>query len=113
MQNNPSTDNTDDTDDQARHLDIDRGDWELAFKPYEGHPSDALGLGFHLAILRSYLETQLFKPRPVLETLDLAMEALFPFTDFHKASFELFLKFMNAKITLEEEQMLRALGIKF
>lgn len=110
MQDNATTN---DTDTQTRHLDIDRADWDLAFKPYEEDPSAALGLGFHLAILRSYLETQLFKPRPVLETLDLAMEALFPLTDFHKASFDLFLKFMDGKLTFEEEQMLRALGIKF
>jgi hypothetical protein len=110
MQNNPNTDNT---DIQTQPFDIDRADWELAFKPYEGDPSAALGLGFNLAILRSYLEVQLFKPRPVLETLDLAMEALFPLTDFHKASFDLFLKFMDGKLSFEEEQMLNALGIKF
>lgn len=47
------------------------------------------------------------------ETLDLAMEVLFPYTDFHKAPFDLFLKFTDGKLTFEEEQMLNALGVKF
>jgi len=32
------------TDDQNQQ--IDHEDWELAFEPYEGHPSAALRLGF-------------------------------------------------------------------
>ena len=110
MQDNP---NTEETDDQTERVEMDREDWELAFEPYEGHPSAALRLGFNLAILRSYLEIQLFKCRPVLEALDLAMEALFPFTEFHEASFGLFIRLTHGKLTLEEEQMLNALGVKF
>lgn len=45
-----------------------------------------------------------------METFD-AMQALFPLTDFHKASFDLFLKFTDGELTFEEEQMLRALGV--
>jgi hypothetical protein len=40
------------------------------------------------------------------------MEVLFPFTEFHKISFELFLKFTDGELTFEEEQMLKALGVK-
>jgi len=39
------------------------------------------------------------------------MEVLFPLTDFHKASFDLFLKFADGELTFEEDQMLRALGV--
>ena len=56
---------------------------------------------------------QLIKPRPVIEALDLAMETLFPYTDFHQASFDLFLRLTDGKLTFEEEQMLNALGVKF
>ena len=48
-----------------------------------------------------------------MEALDEAMEVLFPFTEFHRTSFELFLKFTDGELTFEEEQMLRALGVKF
>src|SRR5215212_11128637 len=109
MPDNPSTDNTDNTDNQTPLFDMDRGDWELAFEPLEGHAYAALRMGFNVAMLRKHLDAQLFKPRPVMEALDLAMEVLFPFTEFHKASFDLFLKFTDGKLTFEEEQMLRAL----
>jgi hypothetical protein len=107
MPNDPTTDNP------IHPLDVDRGDWELAFKPYEENPHDALSLGFNLAELRTHLDSLLIKPRPVMEALDRALEALFPFTDFHKASFDLFMRLMDGKLTFDEEQMLHALGIEF
>lgn len=112
MPDNPSTDNTHDTDDPNQYFEMEREDWELAFEPFEGHAYAAIRMGFNIRILRKYLDAQLFKSRPVMETLDLAMEVLFPFTDFHKASFDLFLKFTDGKLTFEEEQMLKALGVK-
>jgi hypothetical protein len=48
-----------------------------------------------------------------MEALDQAMEALFPYTEFHDISFGLFLRFTEGKLTYDEEQMLNALGIKF
>jgi hypothetical protein len=109
MQNNPSTDNT---DTQTQQLDLDRDDWEFALEPYEGNPRAALLLGFNVAVLRAYLDAQTIKCRKVIEALDLALELLFPLTEFHKASLDLFLKYMDGKLTFEEEQMLTALGIK-
>jgi hypothetical protein len=112
MQDNPSTDKTDNTDNQAQPFDMEREDWELVFEPYEGNAYAAIRMGFNIRTLRKHLDAQLFKPRPVMEALDLAMEVLFPFTDFHKASFDLFLKITDGKLTFEEEQMLKALGVK-
>jgi hypothetical protein len=57
-------------------------------------------------------ERPLLKSRPVMKTLELAMEVLFSYTDFHKASFDLFLKFTDGKLSFEEEQMLKPLGVK-
>ena len=62
-------------------------------------------------MLYKYLDSQLFKPRPVMEALDLAMEVLFPLTEFQKTTFNLFLKYPDCELTFEEEQMLRALGV--
>ena len=76
-------------------------------------PYAALTLGFNLAALRTELDGLLIKSRPVMESLDLAMEILFPFTSFHDASFDLFIKFTQVGLTFEEEQMVRALGVKF
>ena len=112
MQDNPITDITEDADDQIQGLDMDRHDWEIAFEPLEGTGYAAIRMGFNIRTLRKYLDAQPFKPRPVMEALDLALEVLFPLTEFHKASFDLFLKSVDCELTFEEEQMLNALGVK-
>jgi hypothetical protein len=107
MPDNPTT------EDLTKHLLMDREDWEVAFEPYEGRPSDALTLGCKLAMLRAYLKGQTIQCRQAITALDLALEILFPFTSFHEASFDLFIRFTEGKLTFDEEQMLNALGIKF
>ena len=109
MQEDPNTNNT---DNRPIGLDLDRDDWESALQPYKEDPHAALLLGFNLAILRTNLDSQLIKCRPVMEALDNGMEALFPYTTFHNASFDLFLRYVDGKLTFDEEQMLSALGIK-
>jgi hypothetical protein len=74
----------------------------------KGHAFAALRTAFNMRILQNDLDSLLIKPRPVMEALDLAMEVLFPFTDFHKASFEMFLKYTDSNLTFDEEQMLKA-----
>jgi len=107
MQDNPSTDN------HTRQLLMDKEDWEVAFKPYEGRPSDALTLGSKLGMLRAYLDAQTIQCRQAIKALDLALEILFPFTSFHDVSFDLFIKYTQVGLTFEEEQMVKALGVKF
>lgn len=118
MQDNPTTDDTEDTDDtdtgsNTPFFDMDHEDWEIAFEPLEDDAYAAVRMGMNIRMIHKYLDAQLFKPRPVMEALDEAMEVLFPFTEFHKTSFELFLKFTDGELTFEEEQMLRVLGVKF
>lgn len=109
MQDDPTTDNL---DNQPDLFEMDRLDWELAFQSLEKNSYPVLKLGFNFALIRKYLDMQLFKPRPVMEALDLAMEVLFPLTAFHDVSFNLFLKYAEGQLTFEEEQLLNALGIK-
>ena len=101
------------TDDFTPQLLMDKEEWEAAFEPYEGKPSDALTLGCKLGLLRKHLNAQAIKARPAIEALDLALEVLFPFTSFHDASFDLFIKFTHEGLTFEEEQMVKALGVTF
>jgi len=109
MQDNPTTDNT---HNQTPEFDLDREDWEQAFEPLEKNTYPVLKLGFNFAMLRQYLDSQLIKPRPVMEALDEAMDVLFGLTEFHDMGFNLFLKFSEGQLTIEEEQMLNALGVK-
>ena len=108
MQNDPNTDHT-----QTHEIDLDREDWVAAFEPLEKNSFPVLKLGFNFAIMRKYLDGLLIKPRPVMEALDDAMTVLFAMTEFHDVSFNLFLKFSEGRLSFEEEQMLRALGVKF
>jgi hypothetical protein len=107
MQDDPTT------DDQTRHLLMDEEDWQVAFEVYKGRPSDALTLGSKLGMLRAYLDAQTIPCRHAIKALDLALEILFPFTSFHGASFELFIKYTEGNLGFEEEQMVKALGVKF
>jgi hypothetical protein len=110
MQDNPNTENT---DTQTEPFDLERQDWELAFEPLEKNSYAVLKLGFNFAIMRKYLDGQLFKPRPVMEALDEAMDVLFALTEFHDVGLNLFIKFTEGQLTLEEEQILEALGVEF
>jgi hypothetical protein len=107
MQDDPNTDTP------SEHPRPDAEDWEIAFEPYKGHPGAALQLGFLLIILRSYLSVAPYKIDECIDALDLAVDVLFPHTEFHLVSQELFLKVIEGTITREEEQLLNALGIRF
>lgn len=92
---------------------VERDQWELAFEPLKADPYAALKLGYHFATLRKYFEGQLIKPRAIIEAFDLAREVLFPYTDFHKSSFDLFKRLTEGDLTFEEEEILKAQGIRF
>lgn len=109
MQNNA---NTEEEDLYPLPL-VERDQWELAFEPLKADPYAALKLGYHFATLRKYFEGQLIKPRAIIEAFDLAREVLFPYTDFHKSSFDLFKRLTEGKLTFEEEEILKAQGIRF
>ena len=91
---------------------VERDLWEQAFEPFEGEHYAALRLGFNFAMLRKYLDDQLFKYHPVMESLEIAMQVLFKYSEFHDASYDLFIRLTEGKLSREEEQMLNALGIK-
>ena len=86
MQNNANTEDTNNTDDLIPRPAVERDEWELAFEPLEGDYA-AIRMGFNITMLKRHLDAQLFKPRPVMDALDLAMEVLFPLTPFHSALF--------------------------
>ena len=107
MPDNPNTDEVD-----VLNPPLECSDWKLAFEPFEGNAFAALRTAFNIRTLRNELDSLLIKPIRVMDALDHAMEVLFPYTDFHKASFEMFLKFTDARLTYDEEEMLKALGVK-
>jgi hypothetical protein len=106
MQDDPNIDAENDSPD------IDAEDWQIAFEPYKGNPTAALSLGFRFTTLKEYLTDEPPKVKEAVEAMDLAIEELFPFTDFHNVSLDLFRKMIKGQLAVEEEEKLRALGVK-
>lgn len=101
----------DNTDQVIEHPWLDFDDWEIVFRPYEGHPDAALMLGVNLTILQSHVaEPELIKE--AIGELDAAMEALFMRTQFPNASYTLFRRLAQGTLSAEEQELLESLGIK-
>jgi hypothetical protein len=92
---------------------VDTESWELAFEAYKGHPDAALNMGYNLVVLASYLKVEPLLIEEALEGLERAIEALYPYTQFHGVCHNMYLKVVGGKLTLEEEEMLKKLGLKF
>jgi hypothetical protein len=100
------------TDAEIDSPDIDAEDWQIAFEPYKGNATAALSLGFRFTTLKEYLIDEPPKVKEAIEAIDLAIDVLFPFTDFHSISLDLFRRMIKGQLTVAEEEKLRALGIK-
>ena len=100
------------TDNQGEHP-LDAEDWELAFEPYSKFPGQALTLGFNFVALKSCLTIEPLKIKEAIESLDCAMEVLFKYTQFHGVAYDLFRRLVEGKLTLDEEELLKSLGLKF
>src|SRR6185369_8352317 len=103
----------DNTDNSIDHPVLDTEDWEIAFEPYKGFPGQALTLGFNLTVLKSYLTIEPHKIQEAVDSLDWAMEVLFQHTQFHEVAYGLFHRLVEGQLTLEEEALLKSLGLKF
>ena len=106
----PENSNTDKPSEQPP-LDIE--DWELAFAPYHHHFSAALNMGYCLMIMKAYLVLQPPKIQEVLEGIDHAIEALYPYTQLHGVCHDMYIKLIGGALTLEEEETLKKLGLNF
>jgi hypothetical protein len=105
MQDDPNTDSI------IEHPWLDFDDWEIVFRPYEGHPDAALMLGVNLTILQSHIaEPELAKE--AIGEVDAALEALFMRTQFPDVSYTLFRRLVQGSLTAEEQELLESLGIK-
>ena len=104
MPNNPNT--------AHETAQLDTEDWDIAFQPYSEDSDAALTLACNLMIMRAYLVAPA-DIESVIESLDAAMHALYPYTLFHKVSYILFRRLAEGKMDLEMEEVLKKLGIKF
>jgi hypothetical protein len=92
---------------------LDAEDWELAFEAYQDNTNAALNMAFNLMVMKAYLAFHPPKIKEVLEGIDHAIEALYPYTQFHDVCHDMYIKVVGGDLTLEEEEMLKKLGLKF
>lgn len=103
MQDNPNTDTPP----------IETEAWEIAFKPYATDAEAAFDLARRLMEVKRYLEAKPPNLSLAMVALDEAAELLFPFTDFYKAAYGLYLTFIEGRPTKAQEDLMDSLGIRY
>jgi hypothetical protein len=92
---------------------LDIEDWEITFEPYGEDSGAALTLGFNLMVLKAYLALEPVQIDEAIAGLDRALEAIYPYTQFHRVSYRLVRNLVEGKMSVEHEDALKKLGIKF
>jgi len=91
---------------------LDPEQWEIVLKVYAGHPVAALTLAYQLIeIKRSVKRGQKGIP-DAIAGLDLAVEALYPHTDFYRMGHQFYHRTIEGNLKPEQEEKLRQLGVK-
>ena len=103
MHNNPNTD-------ESPYPDIE--DWQIALEPYFAHPETALGLARQFAAIRQRLKARPPDVLQVLDSLDLAVEALFQHTHFQSGAYELYQTVIEGRADRAHETLAESLGVK-
>ena len=89
---------------------LDAEDWDNAFEAYKGNPGAALMMGFNLMVLKDCIALD---PLVAEEAIDRAIEALYPYTQFHEVCHDMYIKVVGGDLTVQEEEMLKKLGLRF
>lgn len=94
-------------------LPIEREQWEIALKPYATDADAAYDLARRLMEVKQYLKATPPNPSLAIAALDEATELLFPFTEFRKAAYDLYLTFIEGTPTKAQEDLAESMGIKY
>ena len=101
------------TESASENPSLDAEDWEIALKPYEGYPDEALDLARSFMAIREYLKNTPPDVQEAVAALNEAAEVLFPLTEFHKGAYDLYRIFIEGRATRAHEALMESLGVKF
>ena len=87
--------------------------WKIIFEVYARHPTSAFTLAFQLIAVKQSLQQRPKGVREAIEALDLAIESLYPHTQFHKMGHQMYRRALEGTITVKQEELVRKLGVKF
>ena len=88
---------------------LDCEDWQIAFKPYVKHPYLALALAQHLSALQDQVQSDAVQATAAINR---AVEALYEHSEFRSVSLELFRATVHGRLPVEQENLVRQLGIR-
>jgi hypothetical protein len=91
---------------------IEAKNLKIAVQHYKGHPIPALLLAHQLMAIKQCLQRGTKGIPDAITALDLAIESLFPYTEFYKVSQRLYMRRLEGTIKPKEEEKLRQLGLK-
>ena len=91
---------------------LDSEQWEIVLKVYAGHPVSALTLAYQLIAIKQSLQRGRKGIPDAITALDLAIDSLFPHTDFYKIGNKFYLRTIEGTLKPQQEEKLRQLGVK-
>jgi hypothetical protein len=90
---------------------FDSEDWKIAFEAYAEHPLAAYTLAQYLTIIKEHLESEPKDIPEAIAALDQAVVCLFEHSRFRQVSYEMFRQSVEGKVTTEQEEVIRKLGM--
>jgi hypothetical protein len=91
---------------------LDAEDWKSVFEVYKENPIPALTLAFQLIAIKQSLERGRKGIPDAIEAIELAIENLYPHTNFHNLGQKMFRRTIEGKITPTFEDLIRRLELK-
>ena len=91
---------------------LEAQNWAIAVQRYKGHPIPALLLAHQLMAIKQCLQQGRKGIPDAIEALDLAIEGLYPHTDFHKMGRKFYHLTIEGTLKPHQEERLRKLGVK-
>ena len=91
---------------------LEAENWKIALKRYEGHPIPALLLAHQLMAIKQCLQGGKAAIPDAIKGLDLAIESLFPYTDFYRVSHKFYMRRLEGTIHPKLEDKLREFGVR-
>jgi hypothetical protein len=89
---------------------LDPEQWELVLQVYAGHPVPALTLAYQLIEIKQSLKRGQKGIQDAIAGLDLAVEALYPHTDFYSMGRTFFSEQSRANLNLSRRKSCANLG---
>lgn len=91
---------------------LEAENWKVVLDLYKGHPVLALLLAYQLMAIKQSLQRGQKGIPEAIAGLELAIEGLYPHTDFHEMGHKLFRVTIEGRLTTKQEELINKLGVK-